>query len=145
MADATDPRSDDPTGAGDVPVTGPDRVEPGVPARPAEPAETPVPTEAELARVAEPAQVRRAPKIGAFIVAGSLVGALLGLVAALVVGPDSGLVADGTAFIGILDGQGSARFFSALIGAIVGGFAGAGLALLADRRSLRRAERDARR
>jgi hypothetical protein len=141
VADATDPRPDDPTGAAGVPGTGPDRVEPDR----FEPTAAPLPTEAELAQVAEPAQVRRAPKIGAFIVAGALVGALLGLVAALVVGPDSGLVADGTAFIGLLDGQGSARFFSALIGAIVGGFAGAGLALLADRRSLRRAERDARR
>lgn len=142
MADPADPRPDDPTGAADVPVTGPGRVEPGTPTRPAA---DPVPSEAELAEVAEPARVRRAPRIGAFIVAGALVGALLGLVAALVAGPDSGLVADGTAFIGLLEGQGSARFFSALIGAIVGGFAGAGLALLADRRSLRRTERDPRR
>lgn len=128
MAEPADPRPDDPR--------------PDVP-RADEP--TPVPTEAELAEVAEPARVRRAPKIGAFIVAGALLGALLGLVAALVVGPDSGLVADGTAFIGLLDGQGSARFFSALIGAVVGGFAGAGLALLADRRSLRRTEGGRRR
>ena len=136
MADPADPRPDDATGPADVPA------QPAVPVQPAAPA--PVPDEAELARVAEPAQVRRAPKIGAFIVTGALVGALLGLVAALVAGPDSDLVADGTAFIGILEGQGSARFFSALIGAIVGGFAGAGLALLADRRSVRRTERDAR-
>jgi hypothetical protein len=134
VADPADPRPDDVTGPVDVPS------EPAAPAPAAVPA--PVPEEAELARVAEPAQVRHAPKIGAFIVAGTLVGALLGLVAALVAGQDSGLVADGTAFIGLLEGQGSARFFSALIGAIVGGFAGAGLALLADRRSVRRAERD---
>ena len=134
-------RADGPTGAADVPVTGPERVQP---AETAVRAESPVPTEAELAQVAEPAQLRRAPKVGAFIVAGVLVGALLGLVAALVVGPDSGLVADGTAFIGFLEGQGSARFLSALMGAILGGFVGAALALLADRRSLRRSGRDRR-
>ncbi|WP_454049936.1 histidine kinase [Cellulomonas sp. Marseille-Q8402] len=129
MADAREPRPDDVTGAAGVPAGG----------------EAPVPDEAELARVAEPAQVRRAPKIGAFIVAGVLVGALLGLLAALLVAGSSSLEADGTAFISVLEGQGSARFISALAGAVVGGFAGAGLALLADRRSVRRAERDRRR
>lgn len=101
-----------------------------------------VPDEATLAGVAEPARVRRAPKIGAFITAGVLLGALIGLVLALVAGPGSDLVADGTAFISILDGQGGARLVCAVAGAVLGGLAGAGAAVAADRRSVRRAERD---
>ncbi|NKY10344.1 histidine kinase [Cellulomonas hominis] len=101
-----------------------------------------VPDEATLAEVAEPARVRRAPKIGAFITAGALLGALLGLVLALVAGPGSGLEADGTAFISVLEGQGGARLVCAVAGAVLGGFAGAALAVLADRRSVRRAERE---
>jgi len=104
----------------------------------------PEPTEAELAEVAEPALVRRAPKVGAFLTAGVLLGALLGLVAALVAGPSSELRPDGSAFIGVLDGQGGVRLASAFAGALLGALVGAGLALLADRRSVRRAERDRR-
>ncbi len=137
MADATDPgRPDDETGA-DVPVTPAPEPRPAPDATP-EPGSRPEPTEAELAEVAAPATVRRAPKIGAFITAGALLGALLGLVAALLAGPSSDLQADGTAFISILEGQGSARFLSAVAGAVVGALVGAALALLADRRSLRR-------
>lgn len=98
---------------------------------------TPVPDEAELERTAEPARVRRAPKTGAFIVAGALVGIVLGLVVALLTAPGSAVEADGTAFISVLEGQGVIRFLSALTGGVVGGFVGGGTALLADRRSLR--------
>ena len=101
-----------------------------------------VPDEATLAEVAEPARVRHAPRIGAFITAGALLGALLGLVLALVAGPGSGLVADGSAFISVLDGQGGARLVCAVAGAALGALVGAGLAVAADRRSVRRADRD---
>ncbi|WP_282948444.1 histidine kinase [Cellulomonas endometrii] len=136
MADATDTgRPDDETGA-DLPAE-PTPAQP----TPAEPAPVavprPEPTEAELARVAEPARVRRAPKVGAFITAGVLLGALLGLIAALLVG-SSDAPSDGTAFISILEGEGAVRLLSALLGAIIGAFVGAGLAVLADRRSVRR-------
>jgi len=98
-----------------------------------------VPDEATLARVAEPARVRHAPKFGAFIVAGVLLGALVGLLAAALAGSSSGLAeSDPQAFISVLGGQGGARAVSAFIGAVVGGFAGAGAALVADRRSRRR-------
>lgn len=116
-------------------------------AAPAGPSTTPepaVPSEAELAEVAEPATVRHAPKVGAFITAGVLLGALIGLVLALVAGPSSEVRPDGSAFISILDGQGGVRLASASAGALLGGLVGAGLALLADRRSVRRAERDRR-
>ncbi|GIG37024.1 histidine kinase [Cellulomonas pakistanensis] len=149
MADTTEPgRPDDERGA-DAPAPDgraaapqdaarevPDA--PAVPAAPDAPAERPVPDEATLASVAEPARVRRAPKIGAFITAGVLLGGLVGLVAALLASPSSGLAgSDPQAFISVLGGQGGARAISALIGAVVGGFAGAGAALLADRRSRR--------
>jgi hypothetical protein len=112
------------------------------PAQPA-PADAPPtarhdPTEAELVAVAEPARVRRAPKVGAFITVGVLLGALVGLVAALVAGPGSPIEADGTAFISVLEGQGSVRFLMALSGGVVGALVGGLLAVLADRRSVRR-------
>lgn len=117
------------------------------PAQPAPAEATPAaphdPTEAELAAVAEPARVRRAPKVGAFITVGVLLGALVGLVAALVAGPGSPIEADGTAFISVLEGQGSVRFLMALSGGVVGALVGGLLAVLADRRSVRR--RDAAR
>lgn len=112
-------------------------------AEPAEPEPEP-PTEAELAEVAEPARVRRAPKIGAFITAGVLVGALVGLIAALIAGRSSEVVADGTAFISIFDGQGGIRALMAFAGAVVGAFVGGGLAVRSDRRSARIASSDDR-
>jgi hypothetical protein len=66
-----------------------------------------------------------------------LLGALLGLLAALLLG-SGGAPSDGTAFISILEGEGAVRLISALVGAVVGAFVGAGLAVLADRRSVRR-------
>ncbi|MEN1975034.1 MULTISPECIES: histidine kinase [unclassified Cellulomonas] len=142
-ASSPDRRPDDPRPAG-APAPEPEApVAPGTADGPAAEPEPAGPLdEAALARVAEPARVRRAPKVGAFITAGVLVGALVGLVAALVAGPSSEVVADGTAFISLFEGQGGARLVSAVIGAFVGAFAGAGLAVLAERRSVRRAAGD---
>ncbi|MBB2925424.1 histidine kinase [Cellulomonas cellasea] len=101
------------------------------------PASAPVPDEAELARVAEPATVRRAPKFGAFVTAGVLLGAVLGFVVALITG--SAVEGDGgTGFISFLDGQGSARLLVALAGATLGALVAGLAAVAADRRSVRR-------
>jgi hypothetical protein len=97
----------------------------------------PVPDEAELARVAEPATVRRAPKFGAFVTAGVLLGAVLGFVVALITG--TAVEGDGgTGFISFLDGQGSARLLVALAGATLGALVAGLAAVAADRRSVRR-------
>lgn len=101
------------------------------------PTGVPVPDEDELLRVAEPASVRRAPKFGAFVTAGVLLGALLGFVVALVTG--SSVEQDGgPGFISFLDGQGSARLLVALAGATLGALVAGIAAIVADRRSVRR-------
>ena len=87
-----------------------------------------------------PARVRRAPKFGAFIVAGAVVGAVVALLATALVGwlsDDAGAsdVASGQGFISFLDGQGAIRAVMGLTGAVVGGFVGGALASRADRRS----------
>ena len=99
-----------------------------------------LPAEDELERVAVPARVRRAPKFGAFIVAGAVVGAVVALLATALVGwlsDDAGAsdVASGQGFISFLDGQGAIRAVMGLTGAVVGGFVGGALASRADRRS----------
>lgn len=120
-------RAPDPAGSAPAPVGEPDHA----------PAPAPVPDEAELARVAEPATVRRAPKFGAFLTAGVLLGAVLGFVVAVVTG--SAVEGDGgTGFISFLDGQGSARLLVALAGALLGALVAGTAAILADRRSVRR-------
>lgn len=83
----------------------------------------PVPDAATLERVAEPAVVRRAPRYGAFIRAGVVLGAVIGwMVAALAPStPDE----PRSAVIGL----------TALGLAGIGALLGAGLAVLADRRS----------
>lgn len=114
------PRPASPTAPSDTPPTAP----------------APVPDEAELARVAEPATVRRAPKFGAFVTAGVLLGAVLGFVVALITG--SAVEGDGgTGLISFLDGQGSARLLVALAGATLGALVAGIAAVVADRRSLR--------
>ncbi|UZN02587.1 histidine kinase [Cellulomonas sp. S1-8] len=97
-----------------------------------------VPSEAELARVAIPATVRRAPRYGAFIVAGALVGVLAGLVLALLTADGSGVGDSGGGVLPFLDGQAGVRWILALTLGVVGAFVGGGLAVLADRRSTRR-------
>ncbi|GEA87848.1 histidine kinase [Cellulomonas cellasea] len=122
-----------------VPATADDRLAPRQdPATPGSArASAPVPDEAELARVAEPATVRRAPKFGAFVTAGVLLGAVLGFVVALITG--TAVEGDGgTGFISFLDGQGSARLLVALAGATLGALVAGLAAVVADRRSVRR-------
>ncbi|WP_421743280.1 histidine kinase [Cellulomonas sp.] len=108
--------------------------EPGLDAR-----GVPIPSEEELAAVAEPAVVRHAPKYGAFITAGALVGIVVALILVAIVRPDVPWVADGSGFISFLDGEGAVRTVMAVGGAVLGGFVGGALAVLADRRSVRRA------
>jgi hypothetical protein len=117
------------------------------PAAPAEPPTAPaelappVPTESELAREAQPATVRHAPKFGAFITAGALVGIVVALVLTQVVQPEVPRVADGSGFLPFLDGENAVRTVMAVAGAVLGGFVGGLLAVLADRRSVRGARR----
>jgi hypothetical protein len=85
-----------------------------------------VPDEATLADIAEPAQLRHAPKIGSFITAGVLVGAVVGWLLAVLGAGTSGEAKTGAI---LLTTAGLAA-----LGAVVG----AGLAALADRRSVRR-------
>lgn len=111
------------------------------PAPAPEPVVAPVPTEAELAREAQPATVRHAPKFGAFIAAGSLVGIVVALVLTQLIQPDVPRVADGSGFLPFLDGENAVRTVMAVAGAVLGGFLGGLAAVLADRRSVRRARR----
>ena len=112
-----------------------------LPDEPATPAGAgPVPSEDELARVAVPARVRRAPKFGVFIVAGAVVGLVVGLLLTLFLGAGSdgsgsSDVTSGTGFISFLDGQGAIRAVMGTAGAVVGAFVGGALAVRADRRS----------
>ena len=99
----------------------------------------PIPAEEELAAVAEPATVRHAPKFGAFITAGALVGIVVGLILTAVIEPALPRAADGSGFISFLDGEGAVRTWMAVAGAVLGGFVGGLVAVLADRRSVRRA------
>ncbi|WP_421734991.1 histidine kinase [Cellulomonas sp.] len=101
----------------------------------------PIPSEQELAAVAEPATVRHAPKYGAFITAGALVGIVVALVLVAIIRPAAPWVSDGSGFISFLDGEGAVRTVMAVAGAVLGGFVGGALAVLADRRSVRRAVR----
>lgn len=121
-----DPRPDAPRPA-DVPTpaAGPDAADA-------------TPDETELARVAVPATVRRAPRYGAFLVAGALLGALVGLVVAVATAAGSGVTANDGGVLPFLGGQNGVRAVLAVSGALVGLLVGGVLALLADRRSTRR-------
>lgn len=92
----------------------------------AEPADAqPAPGPEELARRAEPATVRRAPRYRAFVLAGLVVGLLVAVVLVLArVDPDRA-------------GAGPAAAIAALGLATCGALAGAVAAVLADRRSRR--------
>ncbi|GAA2721830.1 hypothetical protein [Cellulomonas aerilata] len=85
-----------------------------------------VPDDATLAEIAEPAQLRRAPRIGAFITTGVLVGAVAGWLLAVLGSGTSGEARTGAILL-------TAAGLAAL-GAILG----SGFAALADRRSVRR-------
>lgn len=119
--------------------TDPSTAAPPVPAEP--------PTAAELERIAEPARVRRAPKFGAFITAGVLVGFVLAVLAVgvfdAVVDTDTDTVdvVPGSGFLPFLEGRSGVVTVLAVtlgaFGALVGGW----LAVLADRRSRRDQDR----
>jgi F0F1-type ATP synthase assembly protein I len=89
------------------------------------PADRTVPDEATLAAIATPATGRRAPKVSAFIT----VGVLLGLVIGWVVG------ALGTGTTG--EGRTGAILLTMLGFVVLGAIVASGLAVVADRRSLR--------
>ena len=120
------------------------RAEPAASPSPSTRAACRSPSEEELARVAQPATVRHAPKFGAFITAGVLVGIVVALVLVAVVRPEVPWVADGSGFISFLDGEGAVRTVMAVAGAVLGGFLGGLAAVLADRRSVRKAVRPRR-
>ena len=103
-------------------------------------AEPPLPTPDELAS-ARDAIVRHAPKYGAFITAGALVGIILALLLTALIGPRIPLPSDGSGFLPFLDGENAVRTVMAVTGAVLGGFVGGLLATVADRRSVRRSER----
>lgn len=100
-------------------------------------ATTGTPDEAELVRVAVPATVRRAPRYGAFMVAGALVGMVVGLVVAVATAAGSGVTGSDGGVLPFLGGQNGVRWLLAVAGGVVGAFVGGGLAVLADRRSTR--------
>ena len=87
--------------------------------------------------------MRHAPKFGAFITAGALVGVVVGLlILVAVVRPEVAAGwPTGPGFISFLDGEGAVRTVMAVAGAVLGGFLGGLAAVLADRRSVRKAVR----
>lgn len=89
----------------------------------------------QLERTAVPATLRRAPRYRAFALAGVVVGLVLAIVAVAVSGPArEGAPLDTASVLGLL-------------AVILGGFGallGAAVAVLADRRSVRRSRRGAR-
>lgn len=96
------------------------------------------PSEEELLRVAVPATVRRAPRYGAFLVAGALVGMVVGLVVALATAGTSGVTGDDGGVLPFLGGQDGVRWILLATGGVLGVLVGGALALVADRRSTRR-------
>lgn len=99
-----------------------------------------VPDEETLARIATPALVRRAPRFGAFIGYGAVLGFVLGVVLAIAL--DRGdLVAagEGGGVLPFLAGSNGARLVTGIGLAGVGAIVGAALALWADARSRRAA------
>ena len=97
-----------------------------------------VPDEEELRRVATPATVRRAPRYRAFVVAGALLGMVVAVTAALVTSAGSGVGEGSVGVLPFLDGQNGVRVVMAVTGILLGGLVGAGAAVVADRRSVRR-------
>ncbi|CAL8974491.1 hypothetical protein CELL_01801 [Cellulomonas sp. T2.31MG-18] len=95
-----------------------------------------VPTEDELLRAAVPATVRHAPRYSAFLTTGTLVGLVVGLLVAVLLA--DGSVSSTGGVLPFLGGSNGVRLLAALSGAVLGLGIGAGLALWADRRSLRR-------
>ena len=100
--------------------------EPTAPAEPPRAAPAATPTAAELERIAEPVHVRRAPKFGAFITAGVLVGVVLAVVLVGAVDTAGVEVAPGSGFLPFLEGpSGVVTVLAVLLGglgALVGGW-----------------------
>ena len=86
-----------------------------------------MPTAEELARIAEPATVRRAPRYRAFVVAGIVVGLVLAVVLVLV----GAVRTEGSTEAG----DGIVLAFVGAVLAAVGAALGAVVAVLVDRRS----------
>ena len=123
------------------PPQGPEQSSPPEPpARPEPDVERPkpVPSEAELQRVATPATVRRAPKVSVFMTLGALVGIVVALVLVQLSAADGTRGSDGAGFISFLDGLGSVRFLMGLALGVLGAFVGGAIAVLLDRRSGRK-------
>ena len=97
-----------------------------------------VPDEDELRRVATPAAVRPAPQYRAFVVAGALLGMVVAVTAALVTSAGSGVTEASVGVLPFLDGQNGVRGVMALTGIVLGGLLGGAVAVVADRRSVRR-------
>ncbi|MDM8084449.1 histidine kinase [Cellulomonas cellasea] len=98
----------------------------------------PVPSEAELRRIATPATVRRAPKVSAFMAVGALVGIVVAIVLVQLSAGDGTRGSEGAGFISFLDGLGAVRFLIGLGLGVLGAFVGGGIAVLLDRRSGRK-------
>ena len=99
-----------------------------------------VPDEATLARIATPAIVRRAPRYGAFIGYGAVLGFVVGVVLAIALDRgDLVNAGEGGGVLPFLGGANGARLMTGVGLAGLGALVGAGVALWADARSRRRA------
>lgn len=148
---AGDPTAADPAGAdrvtadrsaGDLSAADPSAGDPAASDRSAgEPADEsgPVrPTEEWLVAHAVEGRVRRAPRLGSFVVAGVLAGLVLGTVLTLLAIRGSGLAPDGSGgVLPMLGGYNGVLLVTSAALGLVGGLAGAALGLRADRRSRR--------
>jgi hypothetical protein len=101
------------------------------------PVPTPVPDEPTLARIATPATARRAPRFGAFIGAGALIGFVAGVVLAVVL--DTGTAPGLGGVLPFLGGASGARLVTGSALATLGALVGSVIALWADARSRRHA------
>lgn len=111
-----------------------------VPAMPVGPETPDVPDEATLARVATDGVVRRAPRFGAFIGFGAVLGFVVGVVLAVALDRgDLALAGETGGVLPFLGGSNGARLVTGVALAAVGALVGALLALWADTRSRRRA------
>ena len=97
-----------------------------------------VPDEQTLARIATPGVVRRAPKFGAFIGFGAVLGFVVGVVLAIALDRgDLVRAGEGGGVLPFLGGSNGVRLLSGLTVAAFGALIGGLLALWADARSRR--------
>lgn len=102
----------------------PDPTEPTEPTDRAQAAATrsPVPSDEELARVARPATLRRAPRYRAFVVTGALLGLVVALLVVLIAPEGEGGYGPGPTFV-----------FTGLAAALLGALLGGAVAVVLDR------------